>query len=128
MNKIKISKNLVESIQEAAKSAFPNEFLALVGVNDKGVLSELVVLPAVYGKTFSLLQTHLIPVDSKIVGSVHSHPSSNNFPSKGDLRTFPALGVVHLIISKPFTLKELKCFDSKGNKKEFEVVKEKDLK
>ncbi len=119
---VKIKKETVESILSAAKSTYPNEFLALLGVDEEGVISELVVLPAVYGKRHSFLYNYSIPFDSSIAGSIHSHPSPNFRPSKADLRLFSRMGKVHFIAAYPFTPESLKCYNSEGKEIEFEVV------
>ena len=120
---LKLKKATADSIVMAARNTYPDEFLALLGAGSgDGVIDELVVIPAIYGKNFASLRIDLIPFDSSVKGSVHSHPSENNSPSSADLGFFPALGEIHLIIAYPFNYGTLRAFDAKGNDIEFEII------
>ena len=118
----KIKQATLESIIIAAQNTYPDEFIALLGADKKKVIKELVILPSTYGSTFSSIRRDLVPFDSSIVGSVHSHPSHSNRPSSGDLKAFPGMGEVHLIICMPFDLNSIKAYDVKGNELEIEAV------
>lgn len=119
----KIKSPTVESIIIASQNTYPDEFFSLLGGDkEKKVVDELIVVPAIYGKRFALIKTHLIPFDSRILGSVHSHPSPNSYPSKGDLNVFRKMGDLHLIIAFPFDIDTIKAFDSRGKKQEIEII------
>ncbi len=119
----KIKESTLEDILEASRNTYPNEFMALLGGDKKaGVVDEIVIVPATYGREHAIIHTNQVPMDFRIMGSVHSHPSPNAFPSKGDLRTFPRLGEIHFIIAYPFDLNSTRAFDSAGNEIEFEVI------
>lgn len=119
----KIKKATLLSIVDAAKNTYPNEFFSLLGGDrKKKIIDEFIVVPAQYGKTFTVVKVHLIPFDQKIVGSVHSHPSPNPFPSKGDLNTFSKFGEIHLIIAHPFNLNTVKAFNREGAKVSIGVI------
>jgi proteasome lid subunit RPN8/RPN11 len=120
MNEIK--KSVLESISLAAKKVYPNEFISMLGKNEENEISELVVLPAVYGENFSSIRVDLIPFDKSIVGTVHSHPSASNEPSQGDLKVFSALGKIHLIICWPFNLSNIRAFSAKGKEIKLKVI------
>jgi proteasome lid subunit RPN8/RPN11 len=119
-----IKRATLEALLLAARNTFPNEFLALLSSTSKRgkVVDEFVVLPAVYGRTYSSVRLDLLPYDSRVLGSVHSHPGPRPSPSKGDLRAFKTLGEIHLIIASPFTLETVRAFDVKGNSVELELV------
>ncbi len=119
----KIKKHVIESIREAAKKVYPNEFISMLGVNEKNEINELVMFPAVFGKSFSSIRSDLIPFDRKIVGTIHSHPSRNNNPSSADLKVFSSLGKIHLIICWPYNLGDIKAFDSEGKQTTIEEIK-----
>ena len=91
----------LEALLLAARNTFPNEFLALLSSTSKKgkVVDEFVILPATYGRTYSSIRLDLLPYDSRVLGSVHSHPGPRASPSAGDLRAFKALGETHLIIA-----------------------------
>ena len=119
---MKIKKSTLESICEAARNTFPDEFIALIGSKQFGVIDDLVVLPATYGKNFSSIRIDLVPFDETIVGSVHSHPGRSALPSKADLHVFRKTGKRHLIIAHPFTFENVRAMDANGKELELEVV------
>ncbi len=113
----------VESIVQAARNVYPNEFIALLGSKQKNkVVDELVILPATYGETFSSIRMHLLPFDKSVLGSVHSHPGYSAKPSRGDLAFFKRLGKLHLIICAPFTFEAIKAYNRNGEEIEIEIV------
>lgn len=121
---VKVMKSTLEALTLAARNTYPDEFLALLGSRQgKGnVIDEYVLLPAIYGKSFSSIRLDLLPFDSDVRGSVHSHPSYSSMPSSADLRAFKRMGEIHLIIAKPFNLESVRAFDGKGKSLEIEVV------
>ncbi len=121
--KILAKRKTLESIAEAAKNVFPKEFIALLGSKNKNsIIDELVVTPATFGDSFSSVYLDLLPFDKSIVGSVHSHPSDNNWPSSADKRFFKKTGKIHLIICLPFNISSIRAFDAEGKEVEIEVV------
>ena len=106
----------------AARSTYPNEFIALLGKSNGKEIDEIVVLPATYGENFASLRLDLLPYNAKTCGSVHSHPTRNNAPSRTDLGTFRRLGATHLIIAFPFNRESVSAFDSSGNEIVLEVI------
>lgn len=121
MFEIKI--DVINAIIEASKNTFPNEFIGMLGGNpSKKTIDELVVVPAEYGNTFSVIQTHLVPFDPKIIGTIHSHPAGSNYPSAHDLNAFARLGQIHLIIAKPFNTHSISSFDSTGKRVRLKIT------
>jgi len=117
-----IKRATLEALLLAARNTFPNEFLALLSSKKGKAIDEFVLLPGVYGKTFSSIRLDLLPYDSTVLGSVHSHPGPRATPSQGDLRAFKMLGQIHLIIATPFNFGSVRAFDSAGKEVELEVV------
>lgn len=109
---------------DAAKRIYPLEFIAMVSVSKENpsCLSEFVVLPAEFGEDYSELHTELIPFDSLIVGSVHSHPDSITRPSPEDLNVFSRLGKIHLILGRPYSSSSFSAYNSKGKKVSMPLV------
>lgn len=123
MQTVKIAKHTIEDIQEAAKKTFPKEFIAMLGSKTGNhTIDEIVVIPAIFGEFHSIIYSHLIPFDRKIIGSVHSHPSSNCRPSEADMQSFRKLGKIHLIICYPFTQNSIKAFDFSGKTIRIEII------
>lgn len=120
---ILIKRVTLEGLLQAARNTYPNEFFALLGSKHRNeVIDEVIVVPAIYGRAHALIKSGYIPVDFNIVGSVHSHPTHSNKPSKADLHSFPAFGKIHLIISYPFTMESINAYDSSGRKTGWRVV------
>jgi proteasome lid subunit RPN8/RPN11 len=118
-----IKRGTMEAVLLAAKNTFPNEFFCLFGGDtEKKCIDEFVVIPAIFGQEHTIVQSWMKPIDKRIVGSVHSHPSTNNYPSCADLNVFPDFGQVHLIIGYPCRIQGANLFDLKGKKIEFLVV------
>lgn len=114
----KITPSLVRNICNAARSTYPDEFISMVGVKEKGshTLSELVILPAEFGETFSSLRVDLIPFDPLIVGSIHSHPDENAQPSPEDKNFFSRMGAIHLIAGYPYSFQTMRAYASNGKR------------
>lgn len=98
---VKIREKTLQVILEAAKNAYPREFLGLLRAED-GVITEILVAPMPrFEIGRSSMRLDMKPLDPSIVGSVHSHPGSAR-PSKADMHFFSKFGRVHLIIGYPF--------------------------
>ncbi len=123
-SKITIQQSVIDNIIEIAKENSPKEFVALLEGkvrNNNLVVYGLVYQPFHASERSTLMRMNL-PTISHVVGSVHSHPSSNTRPSNADLTFFNKSGVVHLIIGYPYKKENIAGYDLYGNKAEFEVV------
>jgi proteasome lid subunit RPN8/RPN11 len=112
-----------EFILEAARNVYPKEFSGLLR-GEKNLITESLVIPlTTYGNKFATTRFDMIPIDHTIIGSVHSHPSSNFTPSSADLRYFGRLGKVHLIIKYPHEkLADIAAYDRDGKRVELVLV------
>jgi proteasome lid subunit RPN8/RPN11 len=116
------SRDIVEAIKEGSKNVFPKEFIALLRKNKSGIVSELLIIPrSTYGKGFSSLDLTMIPFTLNHCGSIHSHPTRSNRPSKGDLLFFQRLGSIHAIISYPFEDGDIAVYDAQGKRLLLEI-------
>lgn len=118
---MKIKKELLLGILESAKEAYPYEFIALLS-GEKGVISELIFLPSISGEESAIVRLDMLPLGVKVYGTVHSHPSPCCEPSEEDFFLFTKFGKVHIIVCYPFTMEDWKCYDSKGEEIEIELV------
>ena len=112
-------------IFESAKSSYPNEFGALLRVDDKykDTITELVLLPGtISGDAHAIFRMHMLPIDFSIVGTVHSHPSLNPFPSDADRALFRKHGKVHIIVAYPYDMSSWKGYDYNGDEIKIEVI------
>lgn len=113
-----IKKSVVENISKFAKKSYPSEFIAFLKgekINENLVINSLIYQEFESSKSSAFTKMNL-PILSGAVGTVHSHPSYSNFPSKTDLRFFNKNFGIHLIISYPFSIKDIKAYDPKGNR------------
>jgi proteasome lid subunit RPN8/RPN11 len=107
---------------DAAKGAFPNEFIGLLRMRGNEIREVLVLPGSTYAETFSSITEYLVPIDKSIAGSVHSHPSRSNKPSRADLRFFSEKGRIHIIVRYPFAEGDVAVYDVDGNPLGFAVT------
>lgn len=113
----------MESIVQAARNTYPDEFIAFLGGNlKKREIHELIILPALSGSEAAIIRSDLLPLNVKSMGSIHSHPGYSNFPSAADKKMFSGQGEIHLIICLPFSVQTIRAFDDSGKTVLFEVM------
>ncbi|MBE0517657.1 MAG: Mov34/MPN/PAD-1 family protein [Thermoplasmata archaeon] len=118
-----IRKRTLKMLLEASKSSYPNEFGGILR-EEKGVITELILLPGtIAGERSALFKLHMLPVDSSVVGTVHSHPSGSCRPSDADLDLFRSFGYCHIIVCEPYDMKSWACYDGFGERRPLEVIK-----
>jgi proteasome lid subunit RPN8/RPN11 len=78
---VTISKDLLDTIFESAKTLYPKETVLLLrGKKKKDTIqiTDLLVPPlATYGYGFANMPLHMLPMDFSLMGMVHSHPSGD---------------------------------------------------
>lgn len=117
-----IKRRTLKMILEASKSQYPEEFGAFLRA-EKGVIHELILLPGtVSGERHAIFQLHNLPIDFTVVGTVHSHPSGECYPSDADLDLFRRYGWIHIIVCSPFDRESWAAFDGRGREKQLMVV------
>ena len=117
-----IKKRTLKMILEASKSQYPEEFGALLRA-EKGVIYELILLPGtVAGERHAIFHFSNLPIDSTVVGTIHSHPSGAIYPSGADVDLFGKFGWIHIITGFPYERQSWRCFDSNGEPRELKVL------
>ena len=112
----------IELIMEASKTSLPNEFAGFLRA-EKGTIEEVLLLPGTFsGDRSALLRLHMLPIDFTVVGTVHSHPSGDGFPSGADVHLFDRFGYVHIISYYPFQKTNWRAFDLQGKEIALKVV------
>lgn len=111
---------------QGAKESHPNEFIGLLsGIVDgeftKAEELYLAPLAEVDDESASYNPYHL-PAGLRLVGSFHSHPAGSARPSQADVQMFSHSGRTHLIAAYPYRTEDVRAYDNKGKKIEFEVV------
>ncbi len=117
-----IKKELVQLLLELGKNSHPNEFAALLK-EEGGVISELNLLPGtITGSSSASIFFDMMPLDTHLAGSAHSHPNGVCQPSDADLNFFPRAGRYHLIIGAPYQEGCWRCFTADGEPYTLEVL------
>ncbi|MCX6711849.1 MAG: Mov34/MPN/PAD-1 family protein [Candidatus Woesearchaeota archaeon] len=123
-NNITLSKNVVDTMIEFARTAYPNEFIAFLQgkIENKTLkINSLMYQHFQSSHTSAALKAILQPL-TNAVGSVHSHPSYSNNPSQEDLRFFNKNPGIHLIICQPFNIENIAAYDYQGKKLNFKII------
>ncbi len=120
---IQIPRGVLELVLHAARTAYPSEFGAMIR-GEGNRIKEVLLLPGtIQGRKFASFRMNMLPIDSKTVGVVHSHPSGSNRPSRADLRMFSRVGNVNLILGYPYRgAEDVAAYDGTGNPQEIEII------
>ena len=114
---VRVDREVLESVIYYSKKAYPNEFLAFFDgqIKDKILyITSLLFVPGETCETGAVVHTELIPMNTKYMGSVHSHPGPSARPSDADLRTFSKNGYFHMIVCLPYSMETFKSYDRYG--------------
>jgi len=115
-----VKKTLLEDLMEASKKYYPDEFMCFLSGDKKSkTLTEIVLLPNTSGRDFASIQESVIPIDTSVFGSVHSHPTGQARPSQADKKFFKRYEL-NLIIS--ISEAKIGFFDSAGNATEVNIT------
>jgi len=119
---IQIPRSVLELILHSSRSAYPNEFGAMIRGGGNRIKEVLLLPGTVQGKKFASFRLNMLPLDSHAIGVVHSHPSGSNRPSQADLQMFSKVGNVNLIVRYPYQgVDDVAAYDSSGNRLEITV-------
>jgi proteasome lid subunit RPN8/RPN11 len=122
MNIRGIRQELLTLLLELGRDSHPNEFVALLKERE-GVIEELNMLPGtITGSSSASLFFDMMPLDTHLAGSAHSHPSGAIRPSDADIRFFPRAGRYHIIIGYPYGPSDWRCFAADGLPRTIEVL------
>jgi proteasome lid subunit RPN8/RPN11 len=114
-NEVVIKQDVVENIILLARENHPNEFLAFLDGNIKNerLIVKGLVYQEYYASTESAAPIFHFP-DKTFYGSVHSHPGYSNRPSSADRQFFRKIGIVNIIICKPYDIKSMRFYNHEG--------------
>ena len=122
MNIRGIRKDVISLLLQMGKESHPNEFVALIRERD-GIMDEVNLLPGtVAGEDSAALLYDMMPLDTHVAGSAHSHPNGVLRPSNADVSFFPRTGRYHLIIGYPYRNQDWQCFTADGKPCDLEVI------
>jgi proteasome lid subunit RPN8/RPN11 len=116
-----IARDTLKFILETSRSTMPVEFAGLLQAED-GVITEVLILPGTESTRMSaLIRLYMLP-NMQVVGSAHSHPSSNIRPSKQDVLLFSRTGDYHIIVGPPFDEASWACYDALGVERDLPIL------
>lgn len=118
-----IEQDVIDNICKFAKKSYPLEFISFLrGRKVKENLEICSLVYQQYQSSRSSASTKInLPLITNIFGTVHSHPSLSNSPSTTDKRFFNKNFGIHLIISYPFSQKNIQAFNFKSEKINFRI-------
>lgn len=117
-----IRMELLDLLLEMGKDRHPYEFVGVI-MEDDGLLHEIFLLPGtVSNEQSASLVYDMMPLDTHVAGSAHSHPNGNLSPSDADLSFFPRIGRYHLIVGYPYSRDDWRCYRADGQPCALEVV------
>jgi proteasome lid subunit RPN8/RPN11 len=122
MNIRGIRQDLLTLLLEMGRENHPNEFVALIRERE-GIMDEVNLLPGtIAGESSASLFYDMMPLDTHLAGSAHSHPNGVLRPSSADINFFPRTGRYHLIIGFPYRESNWQCFTADGEPCTIEVL------
>jgi proteasome lid subunit RPN8/RPN11 len=114
-----IKRNVLEFLLGVSREAYPKEFTGLLRGSSQMIEEALIIPGSIFGENFASIRHDMTPIDSSIIGSVHSHPGNSFAPSKADLNFFNKTGFIHLILRYPYkSLGDVAAYDNMGNRME----------
>lgn len=123
-HEVRVDREVLESAIFYSKESYPKEFLAFFDgeIRDKVLyITGLIFLPGERSERSAIIHTELIPMNTKYMGSVHSHPGPSARPSDADLVTFSRHGYFHMIVCLPYSLETFKAYDRYGQPADYTV-------
>lgn len=117
-----IRKSLLALLLEMGKENHPHEYAGLLR-EEGGILEEINLLPGTIGREESAsMFLDMMPLDTHVAGSVHSHPNGVIRPSDADISFFPRSGRLHIIVGYPYGERDWRCFHADGTLAQLEVT------
>lgn len=116
-----IARDTLKFILETSRSSMPMEFAGLLQAENE-IITEVLILPGTEtSRINAMVRLYMMP-NMSIVGSVHSHPSSNIRPSQQDLQFFSRTGDYNIIVGPPFDEKSWACYDVLGARRDLLIL------
>jgi len=117
-----IARETLDFILNASRSSHPDEFAGLLEEED-GVIANVILLPGTISSSMGArIHLDMMPLHIHAVGSVHSHPTPDNLPSRADLAFFSKKGDYHIIVGYPYDENSWACYNARGEKQNLPVV------
>ena len=125
MTTVRFEQSVADSILSHALSTYPREAILLLrGKKERdAILVNGIVVPplATHGLGFSGFPSYMLPMDLRVMGVSHSHPSGSPEPSVHDLNHF--YGRIMVIAAYPFqSYSDIAVYDKDGNKLRWQLT------
>ena len=125
MTIVRFEKFVVDSILSHALNTYPKEAILLLRgkkERDEILINEIVVPPlATHGAGFSAFPSYMLPIDLRVMGVSHSHPSGILRPSVHDLNH--VYGRIMVIAAYPFqSYSDVAVFDKDGSRLRWQLI------
>jgi proteasome lid subunit RPN8/RPN11 len=122
---VRFEKSVLDSILSHALNTYPKEAILLLRgkkERDEILINEIVIPPlATHGLGFSSFPGYMLPMDLRVMGVSHSHPSGNPQPSVHDLNHF--YGRIMVIAAYPFqSYNDIAVFDKDGRRLHWQLM------
>ncbi|MDD1725269.1 MAG: Mov34/MPN/PAD-1 family protein [Euryarchaeota archaeon] len=116
-----IARDALKFVLEVSASSHPNEFAGMLYETDQ-IITDVDVPITQSSNVNAVMDLFMLPVNTHIVGSVHSHPSGELQPSDADIRMFMQNGDYHIIVGHPYEITSWACYDRIGNFRKLDVL------
>jgi proteasome lid subunit RPN8/RPN11 len=125
IRRVQFEESVADSVLTSALSAYPNEAILLLRgkvLNNAILINDVLIPPlATSGRGFSDFRGIMLPMDLRLVGVSHSHPSGALRPSTHDLNHF--YGRIMVITAYPFqSYSDIGVFNNHGERIPHEIV------
>jgi proteasome lid subunit RPN8/RPN11 len=122
---VRFEKSVLDSILSHALDTYPKEAILLLRgkkERDEILINQIVIPPlATHGLGFSSFPGYMLPMDLRVMGVSHSHPSGNPHPSVHDLNHF--YGRIMVIAAYPFqSYNDIAVFDKDGRRLHWQLI------
>ncbi|MGV8150970.1 MAG: Mov34/MPN/PAD-1 family protein [Candidatus Woesearchaeota archaeon] len=112
---IKVECSVLDDIIDFARNNHPREFVVFMHGTIK---NKVLLIDRLLYQEYESDSGSATPIfhfsDKSFFGSVHSHPSGSNRPSRADRHFFRKHGIVHAIIGYPYKKDNIKFYDNDG--------------
>jgi proteasome lid subunit RPN8/RPN11 len=115
-----IAREALKFIIEVCSSSHPNEFAGMLCETNQ-IITDVDVPITQSSNVNAVMDLFTLPVNTHIVGSVHSHPSGVLEPSDADIHMFMRNGDYHIIVAYPYEMASWACYDRIGNRRKLDV-------
>ena len=115
-----IARDALKFVLEVSASSHPKEFAGMLYETDQ-IITDVDVPITQSTNVSAVMDLFMLPVNTHIVGSVHSHPSGGLQPSEADIHMFMQNGDYHIIVGYPYEITSWACYDRIGNIRKLDV-------